>query len=62
MRMISDQYFRVSERSITSPEDPIGSNQMTPREEKRLRQEEKFSVILQEEESKRENFTATYWG
>ena len=62
MRMISDQYFGVNERSITSPEDPVWSNQMTTREEKRLREEGKFSVILQEEESKRENFTATYWG
>ncbi len=62
MRMISNQYFGANERSVTFPEDPALSNQITSREGRENREEEKFSVILQEEESKRENFTATYWG
>lgn len=59
---MGDQDFRKNEHKITLPVDTIRDSQVTPLEIKRNQAEEKIPKIPHEEDNKRENVTATYWG
>jgi hypothetical protein len=62
IRTMANRDFRKNENKITLPVGTIRDNQSPSLEIKRSGKEEKISKIPQEDDDKRENITATYWG
>jgi hypothetical protein len=62
MKRMADYDFRTNSNTATLPEDAIGDSPLSVLLGKRSRADNKITIIPDEEENKKENITATYWG